>query len=55
MTNLDQINGNGGEAQFIFDVDQTPKPSTVALFAIGLALLIMQRKCARNTRPESLN
>jgi hypothetical protein len=46
MTNLDQINGNGGQVQYIFDVTQTaPEPGTLALFGLGgVALLFGKRR-----------
>jgi hypothetical protein len=51
MTNLDQINGNGGKAQFIFgitDVAPAPEPGTIGLFAMGGAVLFLKlRKRAK--------
>jgi hypothetical protein len=59
LTNLDQINGNGGQARFIFDVEdaapQAPEPGTTGLVAIGgQAVLIASRKRARKTARASL-
>lgn len=45
MTDLDQINGNGGKAQYIFDVTDvapTPEPGTIGLFAAGCAVLFLK-------------
>jgi hypothetical protein len=54
MTNLDQANGNGGQAQYIFDVEPpslTPEPGTTVLFALGSAgLLMLQRRRGSRSR-----
>jgi hypothetical protein len=50
MTNLDQVDGNGGQIQFIFDVDDTaptPEPGTIGLFVLGCAAVILRLRRLR--------
>jgi hypothetical protein len=49
MTNLDQIPGNGGQLQWVFDVERaTPEPSTLLLGlpVLGVLLFSLRRRKA---------
>jgi hypothetical protein len=55
LTKLEQINGFGGQTQFIFDVEQVLEPGVIGLGATGgLPALIPSRKYARGLRRHRL-
>lgn len=49
LTGLDQIDGNGGDIQYVFDAENaTPEPSTVGLALIGCAILAFKLRRSRS-------
>ncbi len=49
MTNLDQIQGNGGKVEFLFDAESGPEPSTFLLAGGGVLGLLYHARRRRRT------